>query len=703
MTANKRLLAILAIMLATAGNALFILAETDGSAPKKSTNQAAATRSLERATALLAAADWDAATFEARLGETYDPALADFPYIEALSLAVKKAPRADILERVEASLADGLFWRTYSRNEARVFAAKLKAETCRYDEALSLLGKTGGFESADAEYVRAVSYYGLGRKAEARASVSRALDRWPFDARFPRVFLLREKGSPSSQGASQIAQTILSRLYVWQDEDRELLLLAVPFEPSPENRVRDIRTFRSMGKNDNLAEASVRRAAESYGEKTSADSTVTESSVEKSTATNSAVTSRADQALGTDAPAGYIGALSTVYALEYGIIDEATAERELFQLEKSGIPLDALHGLCSLVGKKDIRVSIENRLDGFEGIITDDANGDGIADSWIRYRLGRPVEASFDANQDGYPDYAVACDLGEPAVITVKNPAAVVSYDRYPAVRSVREGEREYTLKPLALSWAPVEWVRENFGFNGNAFYTIKTTAKAAPLTERLLANTSAFYVEDGKTRVVLEGGVPLSSETKEGGRVVSWTSYSRGFPALTKADLDGDGYFETTSSYTAQGTLASVEVDRNGNRRAEYREEYAPDGTVVKRWDSDENGIFEIVWTKTTDGIERTRWIHPDTGLPVVITVEKGSPREVSYGGSAKPVVRDPMGDIWWIGRLPPNAREIAKKIGDAFNEPGSPIVSYSVNVGGKRLNAVRTGGLFFAELVDE
>ena len=698
MTANKRLLAILALMLATAGNALIILAETDDAAPKKSTNQAAATRSLERATALLAAADWDGATFEARLGETYDPALADFPYIEALSLAVKKAPRADILERVEASLADGLFWRTYSRAEARVFAAKLKAETCSYTEALSLLGKAGGVESADAEYVRAISFYGLGRKAEARASVSRALDRWPFDARFPRVFLLREKGTPSSSGAAEIAQTILSRLYVWQDEDRELLLLAVPFEPNPENRVRDIRTFRSMGKNDSLAEASVRRAAESYGEKTTADGPAAGNA-----ATNSSVTPNAEPSFGSDASAGYIGALSTVYALEYGIIDEATAERELFQSEKGGIPLDALHGLCSLVGKKDIRASIENRLDGFEGIITDDANADGIVDSWIRYRLGRPVEAAFDANQDGYPDYEVACDLGEPAVITVKNPEAVVSYDRYPAVRSVREGEREYTLKPLALSWAPVEWVRENFGFDGNAFYTIKTTAKAAPLTERLLASSSAFYVEDGKTRVVLEGGVPLSSETREGGRVVSWTSYSRGFPALTKADLDGDGYFETTSSYTAQGALASVEVDRNGNRRAEYREEYASDGTVVKRWDSDENGIFEITWTKTPDGIERTRWIHPDTGLPVVITVEKGAPREVSYGGSAKPVVRDPMGDIWWIGRLPPNAREIAKKIGDAFNVPGPPIVSYSVNVDGKRLNAVRTGGLFFAELVDE
>lgn len=59
--------------------------------------------------------------------------------------------------------------------------------------------------------------------------------------------------------------------------------------------------------------------------------------------------------------------------------------------------------------------------------------GDGIVDSRVRYRLGRPVEAVFDANQDGYSDYSVACDLGEPAVITVGREKTVVTYDKYPA------------------------------------------------------------------------------------------------------------------------------------------------------------------------------------------------------------------------------------------------------------------------------
>jgi tetratricopeptide (TPR) repeat protein len=657
LSVTRSLLAFAALTLCLAGFGGYAPAETAGQAVK-AVNRAAAVRSLEHATALLASGDWDGAAFEARLGETYDPSMADFPYIEALVLAARNAPRADILERVEAALASGFFWRTYSRSEALVFSAKLKAETRRYSEALAILADAGSVASADVDYVRILSLYGLNRLTEARECVSEALDRWPFDARFVRVFLTRETTARASDASRTIASTILSRLYVWEDADRELLLLAVPFEHNPDSRVRDIRTYRSMGKNDRVME---------------------------------------------NHPAVIAEPLSAVYALEYGILTESAAEMEVFSAEKTGIRLDLLHGLCRLAGTKVVRESIANRLDGFAGIVTDDANGDGIVDSWVRYRLGRPVEAVFDANQDGYPDYSVDCDLGEPAVITVGREKTVVTYDKYPAVRTVTVGEREYTMKPLALAWAPVEWVREDFGFEGNAFYTIRLTGRDVPLTERLLAGFSAFYREGDNTRVVLENGVPVSSETRENGRVLSWTSYKRGYPALTKTDYDGDGYFETTASYSSQGALASVEADRNGNRRGEYREDYSADGTVRFRWDSDENGVYEISWIKGTDGIERTEWLHPDTLIPVVIIVENGSPRDVTYGTIRKSVIRDPIANIWWIGRLPENSRDIVKKIAETFNRESPAVVSYSVTTDGKRLNAVRTGGLLFAELVDE
>ncbi len=663
------------------------LAFAQSASSPKAVNKAAALRSLSRATELLAAGDWEGASFEARLGATYDPAMADFPYVEALSLAARKGARADILERVETALTDGYFWRTYSRSEAFVLAARLKAETRRFSEALALLAKAGTVPSADADYVRVLALYGLERNGEARRAVDAALERWPFDARFARVFLTRERTSIKTGDAAPLAAKILSRLYVWENEDRELLLLAVPFEADVQSRVRDVRTYRGMGKNDLAAAASL-RAAE-------ADS---RSGVE------SALPDEArDDPSARTRPGNPLGPESTVYALEYGILGEEAAEAELFAAQESGIPLSQLHGLCKLVGKKSVRASIESRLDGYEGVITDDADGDGIVDSRIRYRLGRPVEATFDTNQDGYPEFAVSCDLGEPATIAVGKAEAVVHYDRYPAVRAVSSGGREYVMKPLALSWAPVEWVREDFGFTGNAFYTIKTVGSAAPLTERLLAGSASCYTDGDSSRVDLENGIPVSAERRENGRIVSWTSYKRGFPSLEKADLDRDGYFETTSTFDERGNLVTVEADRNGNRRAEYREEYLATGALVKRWDSDENGAFEITWTRTGDGVEKTVWIHPGSGLPVTITAENGSPREVLYANARKTVIRDASADIWWIGALPQNSRVIAKKVVDAFNEGGDSVVTLSMSVAGKRLDAVRTGGMTFAELVDE
>ena len=626
-----------------------------------SVNTAAALRSLERATSLLGSADWEQASFEARLGETYDPGMADFPYIEALSLVARKAPRADSIERAEYSLSSGLFWRTYSRTEAERLCALLYAETCRYTDALSLLGKKDAVLSADSDYIRVLAYYGLGRNAEARSLVAAALERWPFDSRFPKTFLIREQSLKPETESLKIASVILSRLYVWENDDRELLLLAVPFEHDPATRVRNIRTYRSMGKND-----SDRTAAPS--------------------------------------------SLSVIYALEYGIITEEAAEEELFSTEKTtGIQLSLLSKLCNLAGKKSVRDSITDRLDGYAGIITDDANGDGVTDTYIRYRLGRPVEAVFDRNQDGYPDYSVACDLGEPAVITGCKGNPVINYDTYPSVRTVVDGKREYTMKPKALSWAPVEWVREDLGLKGNAFYTIKLTGKEVPLTERLLASFASFYRESdpdrsgGDRRVVLENGMPVSSESRENGRVYSWTSYVRGYPSLTKEDRDGDGYFETEMLYGPRGVLSSVLVDRNGNRRVEYREDYYADGSMRYRWDTDENGIFEISWTKTANGSERTEWLHPDTGVPVIITVENGKPRQVMYGPKQSQVAKDPVADIWWIGRIPDGSRDIVKKLDEVFNQGKSSVVSYIMPADTGRVYAVRTGGLLFAEFADE
>lgn len=633
-----------------------------GKSAQKTVNVAAAIRSLEKCTLLLASSDWSAAEFEARLGFSYDATLADFSYIEALSLAARGFPRADTIERLEYSLAPGLFWRTYSRNDALLLCARLYSETNRYAEALSRISTITDIALPDVDYVRILSSYGLGKIDEARSLVLAALDKWPFDPRFPRVFLINERARTPTANSKKLASTILSRLYLWENEDRELLLLAVPFESDPAVRQRNIRIYRNMRKDDGL------------------------------------ISSRAVQ-----------NPLATVYALEYGIIGEDSAFDEIFSAENTGISLSSLSSLCSLIGTATSRTKISSRLVSYSGIITDDANGDGYLDSKVLYRLGRPVEGIFDPDQDGYPDFTVNCDLGLPTSITLRKGRPLVNYDTYPFVRSVTDGDREYTIKPLGFAWAPLDWILQDFRLDGVKFYTIALTGKENTLTERLLVQSSAFFSEpaaDRKgaiTRVVLDSGIPVSSESRDRGQVYSWTSWTRGYPSLTKADRDGDAYFETTMTYTNLGILQTVVIDRNGNRKNEYREEYFSDGSSKMQWDSDENGLFEITWTVTPEKLETTTWLHPDTGRPVIITVEEGMPRSVIYGEIRATVIKDPVENLWWINRIPSKSREIVMKINNILNREDPSVVSCSITVDGKRIHAVRTGGLVFAESMDE
>jgi len=196
---------------------------------------------------------------------------------------------------------------------------------------------------------------------------------------------------------------------------------------------------------------------------------------------------------------------------------------------------------------------------------------------------------------------------------------------------------------------------------------------------------------------------VPVSSETREKGRVTGTMTYVRGYPVSSANDRDGDGYFETRSLYSKTGKLLSVMVDRNADRAVEYREDYGENGSVTQRWDSDQNGSFEISRVTSADGTVKTTWIHPVSGLPVSVVVEKGAPRSVTYASETWPVIEDPFESMWWIRRIPAGSRELAKKIVAAFNPEDPSVVSVTINQNGKRICAVQTGGMIFAELLDE
>ncbi|ULQ60481.1 tetratricopeptide repeat protein [Brucepastera parasyntrophica] len=601
---------------------------------------------------------WDLASNEARTGASFDPRLADFSYVEALCLTAIGAARADILEQLELSLNPDLFWRRYNNNDAVRLTARLYAETCRYDEALALLDSITDMPTADADYIRIFSLYGAGRISEARDAAVFALDRWPFDCRFPRIVLQRENSTGEDASASELTALVLSRLHIWEKLDRELFLYAVRFEPDPKNRERYIRMYRGMG--------------------------------------NSDLNNSAQRLL----------QLSCIIALENGTLTEKEAIDELFSYENDGIEISNLVALSSLTGSRENREYLASLLDNYSGILIDDTNNDGITDTFISYELGRPKQVVFDPDQDGYPDYTVNCDYGTPVEITLRNKEVLISYDLYPVIESVKNTPREYILNPGAFSWNPVSWTRIEELLPEITFYIFRLSEQHAFPGEEEIIQRSAFYLEtekaspDSELRVVLEKGMPVLSEFRETGMLVSWTSFANGMPVLTKEDRNNDGYFETTIIFNRDGSISSIQIDQNANRINEYEEFYYPDGSFSIHWDTDEDGTADIIWRKDALGREQTEWVHPSTGLPVVVTVENGIPVSVLSGSSYFPVVKDPKEHLWWLGNIPENSSDLSKKLIDFFNRSAASVVSITVKIDEKIVYAVSTGGFLYAEI---
>ncbi|MBN1616214.1 MAG: tetratricopeptide repeat protein [Spirochaetales bacterium] len=623
-----------------------------------SVNTAAALRALQQAVDHINAGEWDQARFFAQLGTSYDSTLADFPYIDALALLASDGGRGAAIERLEQALATGRPWRSYDRKSAVLVCARLYAETTRYAQALTLLDEVASYSSADADYVSALCLYGTGRIREARSLISRAIDRWPFDPRFPRLFLIREKkGSPDDLSLN-IASRITARLSVWENEDRELLLLTVPFEPSADIRKRNIRIYRGMGKND--------------------------------------------QQEGQEG----LSPLAALLALEYGLIDETRALEEVFSFSQTGLYRDDLVVLSSLIAGKETRARMVDILRDWNGLLHEDSNGDGLIDSRVLYQMGRPYHAYLDPNQDGDIDYELTCSLGKIEQVSIASQGISVRYETYPAVKTITQHGREYVMVPGTFSWAPVSWKGDTFNLGGEPLYTFHYTRSITALTEHALIMSATYYREssdDGsELRVMLEKGVPLMGERRLGGRVYERILYTRGLPSRASRDENADGHFETIVDYDGQGEIRTISVDNNANSTWEYRETYSPDGSVQKQWDSDENGSWEVSWTLGADGTEESSWIHPIHALTVTVTVEAGSPRMVRCGESVLAVVRDPVEDLWWIGRMPNEVRDISTRLLEILNHSEPEVVSSILTLNGRRYMTVRTGGFIFVELIN-
>ncbi len=644
-----------------------------------SVNVQAAISSLNNAGAFYSAGEWQAALTAAQLGTGYDTRTADFPYLEALCGVKLNLPNADILEKVEAACAEGMVWRHYDVNSARLLCAAVNYKMQRYSEALAII-KLLPFTSADSDYIKAASLYGLGKDEDARFVINEAMSSYTFDSRFAKLFFLMERGKKITASAKQLVEYILPRLYAWQDEDPSLLIFASPYETKSEENIRRLKLYRNM----------YLPFTDEY-----------------------------------DSEALYNHSYSILLSLRYGIIDEQTAVSEFFNLKsnyfnpffKRNMVLHTMYEnhlieLLRIVGSSFLREKIRETLFTYEGLLLDDTNGDQIVNSKIYYKNGRPFFAEFDTAQDGYPEYMVECSFGIPSKIYGKRNSYSIVYEEYPSVKTYTSEEKVFVMRPSDLKWNPVILTELNLQLydrneKTEAFFSLKLNTRIEKLHERYLTYSCVYSeekdtaIEGGIKKIFFDKGEPIRSEIRAGKNIYSETNYKNGFPALEKADKDGDGYFETISEYDSQGVLKIISADLNKNKFYEYAETYNKDGSIVKTWDGNEDGKIEITHTQYKGGKSKTEWLHPKTNKKVAVYFEDGIPYELSDGKKTRRIVSVGKFPVYWLRHLPDIPEKINEEIINVFNQNDLRIASYTFTINEMEVFAVRSGGIIFAEIL--
>jgi len=152
-----------------------------------------------------------------------------------------------------------------------------------------------------------------------------------------------------------------------------------------------------------------------------------------------------------------------------------------------------------------------------------------------------------------------------------------------------------------------------------------------------------------------LDKGTPLSSTTYRDGRLYSTTSYQAGRPVLEKADVDGDGRFETERGFYVKpdgsSDIAWVRIDSAGDGVFDYYEQ-----TVFpfrKEWDFDRDGLVDAVQFQLSDGsIEQQFSSRLDGRLDESLVVKGGTIVALSRNGVSLALVADSNPQLTWIGR---------------------------------------------------
>ncbi|MDR2314617.1 MAG: hypothetical protein LBE02_08810 [Spirochaetaceae bacterium] len=484
-------------------------------------------------------------------GADYQDASSDISYLLALVRSRAGRSRFLVLEGCRLAL-ETMRWARYSPEDARILEAQTLTELRNFEEALRALQNCEQ-EAYETYYWKCRALRGLELDGEFRRNLALIMERFPRRPEPVRLLFDYAAGKEGDGETRLLLDTALRRLPVLIEGDPELAYRAAPFIWEKDQARRYVAAYRALG-NPNPA--------------------------------------------------------SLPAALNLGLAEGSAAVEELLGPELDRDLVTAVQALLRDAGE---RKALGQGLSYFSGVITEDADHDGIVEARTLYEKGLLKEYGYDADQDGVADIRVFFVQGQPSWALVgmqegADPAFPLKgetkkwlrlwWERYPAVLHSEFEDRRYTPRPLDYFYTPLRFIPL---VEGGPDYPLRR-APPPVLTERSLLASAAILEQPsqafagGRERIELYEGVPVKSWVHRDGKTVAETEFSEGRPLIQRLDLDMDGRIETVRRFSAARPYSMVlsESDWDGDGIFEYAETFQEDGTVKKSWDLDKDGIKE-------------------------------------------------------------------------------------------------------------
>ena len=622
-------------------------------------------------------------------GLEYDTSIPDLWYLKALLLSFQGGPKYQIREAVEQSLQAGQ-WLYYTPEAARILNAQVLVKTGEEKKALDVLNSKPFILTSDAEYIRAQAYYKLSDAKKAREIVANARKSYPKDTRFPLLFFTKERFTYNEGDAyyKELLQSLLNMTDSWKDTDSDILLFASYFIQGSQKE-RYLKEYkRAVNKNP----------------------------------------------------------LFIAAFLEAGILSELEAVSTLFSYAESQISGSVFFEVLSLIKSKEAFLEAASKLESFSGTLLFDKTGDGEDDFSAAYLWGRPSAISYDENADGLENWYSELDYGVPVKISCYDNNFELYYGRYPyidtAVSTDTMNPMEIQLVDGSVDWKP--FTMELIPIIGNlVFYlpSLEQQTEFIPLN-LFLQNASEIVVRGGSSndtviRFSMRDSLPKTAVYTQNDKPYAYGFFEDGLLVFRNVDNDGNGSYEVSEMYAFDpgvsslylnetqsssmyknlfGSLSANEglfvtkivADTNDNALIDFMEEYLNDGSIKTSWDSDEDGVWDVIYEKknTVDkGLEETvSFLHPlDTSL-VLIKFENREPVSVFIGKEQISITKLTDLPFYWLGPVPDSSYALrALNALQKENVQGLRILVPPDKDSKGLVLAIKVNNLFFGEFINE